>query len=147
MKKAFTNLNFSVMKKLIILLLVFLPLLSYSQEHLGHTEKEIREMHSDKTFDIGYTDDGEKYIGAFMNYGTFYYYFNKETELSYFCMQAVDKIHYLNAQVEAYNKKYIIVSDTEWKAYLEGGVLLKVELEYHEKIKLYVFNYNAINLK
>jgi len=129
------------MKKLLFLLIVFLPILSNAQAHLGSTEKEIRDLHSDKTFEVAYSDNGEKYIYTFMNYGTFFYYFDKETGLSNFCMQAVDKMPYLNGQVEAYNKKYVIVSDTEWKAYLEGGGILKIKLSYDEELKVYIFYY------
>jgi len=135
------KLKIKTMKRLMFLLIVFLPILSNAQAHLGSTEKEIRELHSDKTFEVGYSDDGEKYISAFMNYGTFWYYFDKETGLSNFCMQAVDKMSYLNGQVEAYNKKYVIVSDTEWKAYLEGGGVLKIKLSYNEEHKVYIFYY------
>ena len=48
------------MKKLLFLLIIVLPILSNAQAHLGSTEKEIRDLHSDKTFEIGYTDNGEK---------------------------------------------------------------------------------------
>lgn len=56
-------------------------------------------------------------------------------------MQIIDEIPYLNGQVEAYNKKYVIVSDTEWKAYLEGGGILKIKLEYNDEYEIYVFYY------
>ena len=78
------------MKKLLFLLIIVLPILSNAQAHLGSTEKEIRDLHSDKTFEIGYTDNGEKYISSFMYFGTFVYYFDKETKLSNFCIQIVD---------------------------------------------------------
>ena len=32
---------------------------------------------------------------------------------------------YLNGQVEVYDKKYVIVSNTEWKVYLEDGGSMK----------------------
>jgi hypothetical protein len=56
-------------------------------------------------------------------------------------MQLIDEIPYLNGQVEAYNKKYVIISDTKWKAYLEGGGILNIELTYNDENKLYVFSY------
>jgi hypothetical protein len=129
------------MKRLMFLFIVFLPILSNAQAHLGSTEKEIRDLHSDKTFEVGYSDNGEKYICAFMIYGTFFYFFDKETRLSNFCIQAIDKMPYLNGQVEAYNKKYVIVSDTEWKAYLEGGGTMNIELKYNEEYEKYIFYY------
>ena len=132
---------FKTMRGLMFLFIVFSPILSNAQAYLGLTEKEIRNLHSDKTFEEGYTDDGEKYISAFMNYGDFFYYFDKKTKLSIFCVQVIYEIPYLNAQVEAYNKKYVIVSDTKWKAYLEGGLIMKINLNYDEEYKLYVFSY------
>ena len=137
------KLKFKRMKRLLFLLFVFLPILGNTQAHLGATEKEIRDLHSDKIFEVDYTDDGEKYISAFMIYGTFYYYFDKETGLSNNCMQIVDEMVYLNGQVEVYNNKYVVVSDTEWKAYLEGGGVLKINLSYNEEHKVYVFYYKS----
>lgn len=134
-------LKFKTMKRLMFLFIVFLPILSNAQAHLGSTEPEIKQLHSDKTFDTDYTDDGTKYISAFMNHGTFFYYFDKESGLTYYCMQLIDEIPYLNGQVEAYNKKYVIISDTKWKAYLEGGGILNIELTYNDENKLYVFSY------
>jgi hypothetical protein len=130
-----------ILKIILLLLIVTLPKLSNAQAYLGSTEKEIRDLHSDNTFKVGYTDDGEKYISSFMYFGTFIYYFDKETKLSNFCMQIVDEMPYLNGQVEAYNKNYVIVSDSEWKAYLEGGNVVKINLSYNEEHKFYVFKY------
>ena len=76
-----------------------------------------------------------------MYFGTFVYYFDKDTKLSNICIQIVDEMPYLNGQVESYNKKYVIVSDSEWKAYLEGGNILKINLSYNEEHKFYVFKY------
>jgi hypothetical protein len=129
-------------KKILFLIIILVPILSNAQAHLGSTEKEIRDLHSDKTFEIGYNNDGEKYISSFMYFGTFIYYFDKDTKLSNYCIQIVDKINYLNGQVEAYNKKYVIISDSEWKAYLEGGNILKIKLTYNEEHNFYIFNYS-----
>jgi hypothetical protein len=48
----------------------------------------------------------------------------------------------LNAQVENYNKKYVIVSETSWKAYLDGGSIMRINLVYDEENKTYFFTYN-----
>lgn len=130
------------MRKLLFILIILLPIYSIAQAHLGITEKEIRDLHSEKTFEVGYNNDGEKYISSFMYFGTFVYYFDKETKLSNYCIQLVNELPYLNGQVEAYNKKYVIVSDSEWKAYLEGGNILKIKLSYNEEHKFYVFKYS-----
>lgn len=130
------------MKKIIFGLILLFPLLGKAQAHLGSSLTEIKALHTDKVFTIKYTDDGQKYAYTDMYYGTFYYYFDKETGLSNFCMQIPHNMTALNGQVEAYNKKYVIVSETSWKAYLEGGGLLKINLEYNKENDIYVFYYN-----
>lgn len=129
------------MKKLIIALIVMLPMIGKAQAHLGSTLTDIKAMHPDKVFTVDYTDDGVKYAYTDMVYGTFFYYFKKETGLSNLCLQIPFNMNTLNGQVEAYNKKYVIVSETSWKAYLEGGGLMKINLTYEEDIENYVFIY------
>ena len=129
------------MKRLIFALIVMLPLIGKAQAHLGSTVADIKALHPDKVFTTKYSNDGTKYIYTDMPFGTFYYYFDKETGLSNLCLQIPDNMTALNAQVETYNKKYVIVSETSWKAYLEGGGLMKIKLSYEEDIKSYVFSY------
>lgn len=129
------------MRRIFFTLVVVLPLLGKAQAHLGSTLADIKSLHTDKVFTIKYTNDGQKYAYTNMYYGTFYYYFDKETGLSNFCMQIPDNMTALNAQIETYNKKYVIVSETSWKAYLEGGGLMKIRLEYNKENDVYVFYY------
>jgi len=129
------------MKKLIFALIVMLPLLGKAQAHLGSTLADIKALHPDKVFKIDYTKQGQKYASAEMYYRTFVYYFDSETGLSNYCFQIPDNMTALNAQVEVYNKKYVIISETSWKAYLEGGGLMKINLTYYEDSKLYIFSY------
>ena len=116
-------------------------LTSKAQAYLGSSLKDIKAKHPYKVFTIDFTTSGTKFASAKMDYGTFYYYFDKETELSNYCMQIPDNITALNAQVEIYNKKYVIVSETSWKAYLDGGGILKINLVYDKEYKLYNFQY------
>jgi len=129
------------MKKLIFAIIVMLPILCKAQAHLGSTLADIKAMYPDKVFKVDYTTSGRKYASAEMYYGTFVYYFDKETGLSNYCIQHTDNMTALNAQVEVYNKKYVIISETSWKAYLEGGGIMKIKLVYDEEYKLYVFQY------
>ncbi len=130
------------MKHLVFALTLLLPLLGKAQAHLGSTLADIKERYPDKVFKINYSNKGQKYAIAEMNYGTFVYFFDSETGLSNFCMQIPDNMTALNAKVEDYNKKYVIVSETSWKAYLEGGIIMKINLIYDEDYKLYVFQYS-----
>ena len=121
---------------------MLLPIIVKSQAHIGSTLSDIKAMHSDKIFTTNYTSDGEKYAFADMSLGRFFYYFNTETNLSHFCIQVPNDMKALNAQVEIYNTKYVIISETSWKAYLEGGGMLKINLEYNEEQKMYLFYYS-----
>jgi hypothetical protein len=125
-----------------ITVIMLLPTIVKSQAHVGSTLSDIKGMHSDKTFTTNYTKDGEKYAYTDMPLGTFYYYFDNETSLSYLCIQIPNDMKALNTQVEIYNTKYVIISETSWKAYLEGGGMLKINLEYNEEQKMYLFYYS-----
>lgn len=129
------------MKKLIFALLIVLPFIGKAQAHLGSSLADIKARYPDKFFKIEYTNDGTKYTTAEQPYGTFIYYFDKETGLTNLCIQIPDNMTALNAQVEVYNKKYVIVSETSWKAYLEGGGIMKINLTYDEENKIYTFYY------
>ena len=94
------------MIKLIFALIVMLPLFGKAQAHLGSTVADIKSLHPDKVFTTKYSNDGTKYIYTGMPFGTFYYYFDKETGLSNLCLQIPDNMTSLNAQVEIYNKKW-----------------------------------------
>lgn len=129
------------MKKVILAFLMALPLIGKSQAHIGSTLADLKARYPDKTFKIEYANDGTKYTTANQTYGTFVYYFDNETGLTKFCIQFPDNMTALNSQVEVYNKKYVIVSETSWKAYLEGGGIMKINLTFDEKSKLYIFYY------
>jgi hypothetical protein len=128
------------MKKIILLFLFLLPLFGKSQAHLGATLQQIKEMYPNKTFETGKTNDGTFYAMTGMSLGVFCYYFDADG-ITYMCVQFPDDMKALNTQVEIYNKKYVIVSETEWKAYLEGGGRLTITLEYNKAKDLYLFRY------
>lgn len=125
----------------IIAAMLLIPFTGRTQAHIGSTEKEIREMHPDKTWETGTTKTGEKYIYTQFDYGTFFYYFNDSTGVSDLCLQVPKDMTSMNAQVQIYNGKYVIDSKTTWTAYLEGGGMLFIELKYIEDEKAYIFSY------
>ena len=57
------------------------------------------------------------------------------------CVQIPDNLQALNTQVEIYNKKYVIISEKSWKAYLDGGETMKIDLKYNEEYETYLFYY------
>ena len=129
------------MKKYLLAIIVALPLIVNGQAHLGVTLSGLKQSYPEKYFKIGYTNDGTKYVTTEQPLGTFVYYFDKETGLTNFCIQVPKSMQALNTQVEIYNKKYVIISETSWKAYLEGGGLMNIRLVFDEEYKLYVFQY------
>lgn len=142
LKKINENKKQKNMKKIILNILLLFPLLGIAQAHLGISLTDLKELHNDKTFKIDYTTDGTKYASADMQYGEFTYYFSKVDGLTFRCIQIPNNMTALNAQVEIYNKKYVIVSETYWKAYLDGGGIMKINLIYDEEYKGYFFTYN-----
>lgn len=127
-----------------VFLLLFVLFLSFAkgQAHLGSTENAIRNTYPNKTWTANYADNGKRYISADMQYGNFVYYFDKETKLSDYCVQIPFNITTLNGQVEAYNKKYVITSDTSWTAYLEEGGMIYIKLIYNTELKTSYFTYS-----
>lgn len=132
------------MKKLlgILLLIACFTKLTKGQAHLGSSEYLIRNMYPDKKWTINYASNGVKYISADMVYGNFTYYFDKETNLSDYCIQIPYNVATMNGQVEAYNKKYVITSDISWTAYLEEGGIMYIKLLYDSKNQLSYFSYS-----
>ena len=133
------------MKKLIFALIIMLPILGKAQAHLGESLSGLKARYPEKYFKIEYTNDGTKYTTAEQPLGTFVYYFDRETGLTYMCIQVPNNLQALNTQVEIYNKKYVIVSDSSWKAYLDGGGTMKINLTYNEEYQTYIFYYTFLN--
>jgi hypothetical protein len=131
------------MKKVVIILYVFFSITAKGQAHLGSTESSIKELHPENKWKTGYTDKGRKYISSDMIYGNFTYYFDKETGLSDYNIQIPFNLVTMNGQVEAYNKKYVITSDTSWTAYLEDGGMIYIRLIYSNENKIRYFTYSS----
>ena len=129
------------MKKIALIFILLIPFLGKTQAHLGSSLSELKSNYPEKTFKIQYADDGTKYTTADQLLGTFIYYFDKETNLTFLCVQIPNDLEALNAQIEIYNKKYVILSDSSWKAYLNGGGTMQINLEYDEEFETYMFYY------
>lgn len=130
------------MKKLFVMMALVMCFVgaSFAQAHIGSTASEIKSFHPGVAFQTDYAEDGTKYMFAEMPLGIFFYYFNSYG-VSEYCIQVPYTMGDLNLQVEIYNGKYVILSDNSWKAYLEGGGTMNIELTYWEEQELYVFFY------
>ena len=129
------------MKKVIFALILVLPMICKAQAHLGESLSGLKARYPDKYFKIEYTNDGSKYTTAEQPFGTFVYYFDKETGLTNLCIQIPRSMQALSAQIEVYNGKYVIISDKKWKAYLDGGGILNINLIYDEDFESFIFIY------
>lgn len=129
------------MKRIILFLSMMFPFMASAQAHLGESITGLRQRYPGKEFKFEVTNEGVVYVMAEQTLGYFAYFFDQETGLTYMCMQIPYNMQALNAQVEIYNKKYVIVSETSWKAYLEGGGIMKINLNYNEEKGSYLFIY------
>ncbi|MBN2664076.1 MAG: hypothetical protein JXR68_10540 [Bacteroidales bacterium] len=113
------------MKHVILLVTFFLLFYSgFSQSRIGWTELQIKTEFYSWSFDTDYLNDGTKYIVTDdENNATIAYFFN-EQGLCYLTMVMPSNQVAVNYYVQTYNNQYVIVSDTEWKAYLANGVLV-----------------------
>jgi hypothetical protein len=127
------------MKKIFILLLfVLLRLFVYSQARLGWTETQIRNDFSTVYFTTAYTDDGTKYIYGMYNGSNLAYFFDENGLCDFVVLYPEDQ-GALNYFVELYNRKYVIISDTKWKAYLTNGGVVNIELKNDDFGTFFIF--------
>lgn len=129
------------MKKICFLIIILVPLIVKSQALLGFTIKEIKANFPNNDFEMVKTDDGAVIYKTEFNHGSFFYLFDKKTLTTDMCVLYPNNTTNLNALVELYNKEYVIISESSWKAYLENGVIMKVDLFYDKEDKIYYFTY------
>ena len=129
------------MKKICFLIIILVPLVVKSQALLGFSIEDIKANFSENSFEKIISDNGRLMYRTEFEHGDFIYVFDKETLLSNTCMLFPNNLANLNALVELYNKEYVVVSDSSWKAYLDNGTIMKVELIFDTKNKIYFFVY------
>lgn len=124
------------MKTLIVLtLFTFSYLFSYSQYYLGFTPAEAKKS-IDFPTKSGLTKDGYTYLTWNKAEVDFYLYFN-ETGLATMFVMAPTGEHLAN-YISLFNKDAVKESETVWKQYLYGRVIL-IRLEYHSEHDFYTF--------
>ena len=129
------------MKFFYLFVLLILPIVSSAQAHLGESYTGLKNRYPDLTFEVQTTTDGTVYTTAQQLLGIFIYYFDSETGLTNLCVQIPDDLQALKTQVEIYNKKYVIISENSWKAYLDGGNTMNINLMYNDEYETYLFYY------
>lgn len=129
-------------KALFILYFVFIPFIVTAQISIGSTIEELRVKFPNMSFDLKTSPSGV--LTAWSGYGenVLIYLFDKNKEV-YKVHEIIkaENTSFLNGQVNAYNKKYVIVSDKSWKAYLPNGKIMKIVLEYDKTVNQHIFTY------
>ena len=113
----------------------------FAQAHLGETIYGLNHRYPNEELKLEYMTDGVPYTTISHEMGMYFYFFNSNMKTKS-CMQIPHSIQDLNAQVEIYNSKYVILSENKWKAYLEGGGIMNITLHYDEDLETYLFLYN-----
>lgn len=112
------------MKQTILLsFFILFSILLFSQSRIGYTESEIRSEFYYCKFETGYLDNGTKYIYTDDGNNASVAYFFTANGNCNLTMIFPDSQNALNEYVQIYNNKFVKVSDTQWKAYLDETVL------------------------
>lgn len=131
------------MRYLAIIIAFLLPIIYNAQAHLGVTVAELKQMYPSNTLEPGTSGDGVRYVTTRMNLGDFCYYFKEGSNRTSLCLQLPSNMVNLNTQVEIYNKKCAVTSKKTWTAYLEGGNMMYIKLEYDDELQVYKFIYSG----
>lgn len=129
-------------KTFILFALIFgLSCSAFSQAMIGYNMSEVRDNFPGVKWEYGHWDENDKLQSMTFDDESMVviYYFNS----SYVCFSTaiVPKTQgVLQAIIERYNTRYVIIDDTHWKFYTNGGVL-KCSLEQTDK-GLYFFKWN-----
>jgi hypothetical protein len=139
-----TKLKIENMKRNILLIILFIPFLGIAQlPYLGNNLDDLKKIYSDKSLTISFANDGTKIATVQTENGNYNYYFNSETGITDYCIQFMPNNKLLNYQVEWYNKNFVTISEKSWKAYLDKGKIMNIELKYDEKYDVTSFHYKA----
>jgi hypothetical protein len=128
------------MKTLYLIAFLFLPFLVCAQARLGSTYADLVQEYSDQYLEIRYANDGTPYTIVNFSFGSAAHYFNEN-----FLVKKSILIPYtikdLNSIIQVYNDKYVVLSETAWKAYVDGGGIINITLTYNEDTNHYIFHY------
>jgi hypothetical protein len=127
------------MKKLVFAALMFCGTLSYSQARLGSSWFDIYSEFKEYSPETRTTDDGELLMVVSWDKIRNYYYFTDKRQ----CYRTViypTTDGALNGLVEIYNKRYVVVSNTEWKMY-SCGLISSIKLINHDGVTFFLWEF------
>ncbi len=119
------------------MLFAFSSLFTMAQAKIGFTEQQIRDSLPFVSFKKGETDNSIRYIVYNNDRAIIAYYFD-DFGRCYLTAVLPNTQGDLNYFVEVYNNRYVIISSTEWRAYLKNGIL-KIKLIYPDDNSLAFF--------
>ena len=128
------------MKKLVLLALFAIPIFCHAQIILGHTISFLQSKFSDGIISIRTDDSGKQSCDMIYENSDYFYYFDEAGE----CIRVVEiafSNEKVNQQVDLFNKKYVSLSETHWKVYLNNGAYMDIYFNYNREIDKYVFMY------
>jgi hypothetical protein len=98
-------------------------LTAFGQSRLGSSADDIKTEFYETNFNLksGFDENNYYYITISIERAIVTYYFNTD-KICTLTVIIPDNQGALNFYVEQYNKKYVIVSTTEWKMYSKGGI-------------------------
>lgn len=115
-------------KKFLLLSLLFVTSIFYSQARLGYSYTEIFNEFKSKGIKKEKTDEGESFLFIDDEYVIIHYAFNNKGICN--LTRIIPKNdETLKVLIEDYNKKYIVISDTEWKMY-QNKMVSNIRLKY-----------------
>jgi hypothetical protein len=128
------------MKEIIILLsFIIAPVFSYCQPTMGYSKKEVEQKRGVPTRkEVEEKIDSFSYEEEHKGYPyTETYVFNKK-DICYGWILTTRDANMINGLIDIYNKKYFIISKTEWNSFLEGtNNHINYTIDYNPKTKIY----------
>jgi hypothetical protein len=113
------------MKNIIILILLIVSTISYSQSRIGYSKARIEAEYNNYHYSrsSGYIKEtGVSYVTVYISAETYIKYLFKEDKCFRTILNTTDR-GLLHSKVEELNNKYTIISDIEWKCYFSTGVM------------------------
>ena len=109
-----------------------------SQVRMGYTSYEINKEFSG-TYEIKSNYDSKGYLFYTIDFehSNIFYFFGKNDKCTS-CIILPSSQARVNGLSEEYNKKYTVITDSQWRAYLSGGAICNVYLK-HDKDYGYFF--------
>lgn len=111
------------MKRLLLLLILLTPMLSQGQSLFGFTPSEVREKRPGVDWTYGkWGEDDDMLTMSFSADGLYITYMFNSSNRSVFTIVTPLNKGSLQAMIEVYSKKYVIVDDYHWKYYDSGSL-------------------------